>query len=338
MANHEKKKKGIKVYMPMILVIILVLAGSVYWYIDYSKYITTDDAHVDTDNVAISSKMLGRITRLLADEGDNVQQGQLLAVLDSSDLHAQKISALASIEQGKANLDQVKAKYLSDKENLNVLEIGLKQTQLDFDRAKSQMEGGVITRERFEHAQNALESANASLEAAKSQLKVSQAAIKSSEAYVETEKTRVEVIETQLENTKLYAPISGIVARRWLLPGDVVQPGQSVFTVTNPEKLWMAVYLEETKIGSIHYGQESTFTIDAFPDVDFLGKVTYIGSNTASQFSLIPPNNASGNFTKVTQRVPLKISIDGVSNGDKLSNYRILAGMSGVVKIIKERD
>ena len=334
--NEKKKRKGIRVYIPLIIVVIVVIVGAAYWYREYSKYISTDDAHVDTDNVAVSSKMLGRITDLYASEGDAVKKGELLAVLDSSDLSAQKTSALAAIEQGKANLEQVKAKYLFDKENLKILEIALKKAQLDFDRAKSQMDGGVITKEQFEHAQNALETADARLTAARSELKVSQAAIKSSETAIEADKARVEVIETQLKNVKLYAPVSGIVARRWLLPGDVVQPGQSIFTVTNPDKLWMAVYLEETKVGNLHSGQESNFTIDAFPGVLFTGKITYIGSNTASQFSLIPPNNASGNFTKVTQRVPLKISIDGVSNGSKLSDYRILAGMSGVVKIIKD--
>lgn len=335
--NGKTKKKGIRVYIPLIVVVIVVIAGAAYWYREYSKFISTDDAHIDTDNVAVSSKVLGRITDLLADEGDSVQEGALLAVLDSSDLYAQKISALAAIEQGKANLEQVKARYLFDKENLKVLEINLKKAQLDFDRAKSQMEGGVITREKYDDVRSKLEAAEATLAAAKSQLHVSQAAIKSSEAVIETEKARVAVIETQLENVKLYAPLSGVIARRWLLPGDVVQPGQSVFTVTNPDKLWMAVYIEETKISGVHNGQESDFTIDAFPGVSFSGKVIYIGSNTASQFSLIPPNNASGNFTKVTQRVPLKISIDEVSDGKNLRNYRILAGMSGVVKIIKDR-
>ena len=121
------------------------------------------------------------------------------------------------------------------------------------------------------------------------------------------------------------------------MPGDVVQPGQSVYTVTNNDKLWVAVYLEETKIAGVHTGQQTNFTIDAFPGVDFTGKVYSIGSNTASQFSLIPPNNASGNFTKVTQRVPLKVSIDGVLEGGDLSNYNVLAGMSAVVKIIKDK-
>jgi membrane fusion protein (multidrug efflux system) len=335
--NEKKKKNSFRVYIPLIIVVLLVGTGIGYWYNEYSKYISTDDAHVDTDNVSVSSKMLGRITEVFAEEGDNVEAGELLAVLDSSDLQSQKTSAMAVIEQVKATLKQVEAKYNFDKENIKVLEVSQKKAKQDFERAKLQFDGGIITKEQFEHAEIATETADATLNAAKSQLEVSQAAIKSTHASVESAEAQVQVIETQLKNTRLYAPISGIIAKRWLLPGDIVQPGQSVFTVTNDDKLWIAVYLEETKIAGVHNGQQTNFTIDAFPGVDFTGKVYSIGSNTASQFSLIPPNNASGNFTKVTQRVPLKISIDGVLNGGDLSSYKVLAGMSAVVKIVKEQ-
>lgn len=336
--EEKRKKNGFRVYIPLIIVVLIVSAGVGYWFKEYSKYISTDDAHVDTDNVSVSSKMLGRVTTVYADEGDKVNEGDLLAVLDSSDLKSQKISALAAIGQVKANLAQVEAKYNFDKENIKVLEVNLKKTQQDYERAKTQFDGGIITQEQFEHAQSANESAEATLNAAKSQLDVSQAAIKSSRASVESAEAQVQIIETQLRNTRLYSPISGIIAKRWLLPGDVVQPGQSVFTVTNNNKLWIAVYLEETKVAGVYVGQQTNFTIDAFPGVEFTGKVYSIGSNTASQFSLIPPNNASGNFTKVTQRVPLKISIDDVLEGGDLSNYKVLAGMSALVKIIKDKN
>ena len=108
------------------------------------------------------------------------------------------------------------------------------------------------------------------------------------------------------------------------------------FTITNNKNFRVIIYLEETKIAQIHMGQKSRFTVDAFSGNTFTGKIYSIGSNTASQFSLIPPSNASGNFTKVTQRVPVKISIDGTEEGNKVSSFRFLAGMSVVVKIIKD--
>lgn len=334
--KENKKKNGFRVYIPLFVVTLLVIAGGVYWYRQYTRFITTDDAHVDTDNISVSAKMLGRIVHLYADEGDKVTRGELLAELDSSDLVSQKVRAMAAIEQAQANVVQMEAKYKYDQENIKVLEVSDKKALEDYNRAKSQFDGGVITQEQYEHLQSGLESIEAQLKAARTALDVSKAGISSAKTAVGSARTQVQVFETQLQNTKLYSPIDGVVAKRWLLPGDVVQPGQSIFTVTDVHKLWVAVYLEETKIAGVHIGQTANFTIDAFPDVTFTGKVFSIGSNTASQFSLIPPNNASGNFTKVTQRVPLKISIDGTDGSDNLSSYQILAGMSAVVKIVKD--
>ncbi len=334
--KKEKKKKGIKVYIPLIVTIAIVLGGGWYWYNEYTKYTSTDDAHIDSDNYAISSKILGRIVHIYFEEGDTVKKGDLLAELDTTELHAQKIQATANLEQSKAAQLQSEAKYKYDQESIKVLQVGLAKTQEDYTRAKEQYKGDVITKEQYDHSKKAWETAKAQLDAAKSQLSVSRAQIGSSIATIETTKAQIGVISTQLNNTLLYSPVDGVVAKKWLLDGDVTQPGQNVLTVTNNNKLWVAVYLEETKMAGLHLNERSKLEIDAYPGVTFLGKIIQLSSNTASQFSLIPPNNASGNFTKVTQRVPLKISIDGTNNSVPLSKYKLLAGMSVVVKIIKD--
>jgi membrane fusion protein, multidrug efflux system len=336
--NKEPGKKSrLKVYIPVFLVILLILAASVYWLRQYSRYIKTDDAYIDTENISVSSKLMGHIVQLYADEGDSVQKGKLLAELDSNDILAQKEHAIALKQQSEANLAQSRAQYMYNKENIKVLEVGYNKAKSDYERAKSQYDGGVIPEEQYDHIRIAFKTAGVQLEAAKKQLKVSEAQISTARAAVESANAQIAIIETQLKNTKLISPISGIIAKRWLLPGDLAQPGQSVFTVTNNHKLWVLVYLEETKIANVHLNQQSHFTIDAFPGVTFTGKVFSVGSNTASQFSLIPPNNASGNFTKITQRIPVKISIDGTNDKTPLSSYDILAGMSVVVKIMKDR-
>ncbi len=337
MSENSKKKNNLRVYIPLIIVIALVVFGGYYWYSEYTKYISTDDALVDTDNISVSAKMLGRIVHVYTDEGENVKEGQLLAELDSSDLVAQKLQAQVMIEQAQANLLQAQAKLHYDIENIKVLEVDDNKAQDDLKRASAQFDGGVLTEEQFQDFESVHETTKAKLKAAKTALGVSRAAINTAKAAVELAKAQLQVVKTQLENTKLVAPIDGVIAKRWLLPGDVVQPGQSIFTVTNDKKLWVTVYLEETKIATVHKGQDALFELDAFPGVSFSGKVFQISSNTASQFSLIPPNNASGNFTKVTQRVPLKISIDGASGGQSLASLHILAGMSAVVKIIEEK-
>ncbi|NVN93997.1 MAG: HlyD family secretion protein [Bacteroidetes bacterium] len=330
-----EKNKNLKVYIPLTIVILGVIIGIVFWYMDYSKYITTDDAHVESDIVSVSSKILGRISKIYVQEGDTIQAGMLLAELDSTDISAQKQLAIAAKAQTEASKAQAEAKYASDQANIKVMEVALSRAQEDFDRAKTQFAGDVISKEQFDHSKKSLETAQAQLDAAKSQLQVSMSQITSSGKAIESSAAQVEVIKTQLNNTKLYAPSNGIIAKRWLLPGDIVQAGQAIYTISNNSKFWIIVYLEETKLTNLHLGQSARFGIDAFPDVSFTGKIFSIGSNTASQFSLIPANNASGNFTKVTQRVPIKISIDAASNGENISTIHLLSGMSSVVKIIK---
>jgi membrane fusion protein, multidrug efflux system len=332
----ESKSNKLRVYIPLVLVIIAVLAGAWYWYNDYAKYITTDDAHVDADNVSIGSKILGRISAIHGDEGDFVKQGSLLADLDSTDMISQRNQSLTLKAQAMANLVQAEAKYSSDQKSIKVLEIGLERAAEDLNRAKSQSEGGVITSEQFDHTKKSYETASAQLDAAKAQLTVSKSMISTAAASVESAGAQVKVLDTQLRNTRLYAPFDGIIAKRWLMPGDVVQPGQSVLTLTISKNLWIVAFLEETKISDVKQGQDVRFTIDAFDGVKFRGKVFLIGSTTASVFSLIPANNASGNFTKVTQRIPVRISIESTDNNQDISSFNILSGMSAVVKIIRK--
>jgi membrane fusion protein, multidrug efflux system len=332
----EIKKSKLKVYIPLTLVILAVLIGGWYWYRDYTRYITTDDAHIDADNVSVGSKILGRISAIHGEEGEFVKQGTLLAELDSTDMISQRNQSISFRDQAAANLVQSEAKYSSDQKSLKVLEISLERATEDLNRAKSQSEGGVITTEQFDHIKKAYETAQAQLDAAKAQLIVSKSTISTSSAAVEAANSQVKVLDTQLKNTKLYAPADGVIARRWLLPGDIVQPGQSVLTLTISKNLWVVAFLEETKIAEVKQGQNVLFTIDAFDGVKFSGRVFLVGSTTASVFSLIPANNASGNFTKVTQRIPVRISIDKADNNKDISTFNMLSGMSAVVKIIRK--
>jgi membrane fusion protein, multidrug efflux system len=333
--KQEKNSKGIRVYIPLILIVLLVLIGVWYWYRDYSRYITTDDAHVDADNVSVGTKILGRIANLYAKESDFVVKGTLLADLDSTDLISQKNQSVAQTEQAKANLAQAEAKYKSDQMSIKVLEINLDKATEDLTRAKNQFDGGVITQEQFDHINKAYETAKAQLDAAKAQLLVSKSSITTASTLIETANAQVKVVESQLKNTKLYAPADGVISKKWLMPGDVAQPSQSVFSLTISKNLWVVAYPEETKISEIKSGQSVKFTIDAFPDLKFNGKVFMVGSSTASVFSLIPASNASGNFTKVTQRIPVKISIDSTDSGENVSSLNILSGMSVEVRILK---
>src|ERR1035437_9013769 len=138
--KEESKNNRFRVYIPLAFVIIIVLSGAWYWYRDYSMYITSDDAHVDADNVSIGAKIMGRISSVYANEGDLVKQGMLLADLDSTDMVAQRNQTLALSAQAQANLAQSEVKYNSDQMSIKVMEINLERSSEDMNRAKNQSE------------------------------------------------------------------------------------------------------------------------------------------------------------------------------------------------------
>jgi membrane fusion protein (multidrug efflux system) len=330
------KKKKSRVWIPIGGISIIVILTGIYFYRDYARYISSDDAKIESDNVSVSSKIMGRINLLHANEGDSVDSGMLLVELDSADLYAQKKMELAAKQQQVAARSQSEASYISEQENIKVQQINFAKAQEDFNRAKEQFKGDVITREQFDHFKNAFEAAQAQLDAVKSKLLVSRAQINSAIASVAGAEAKVGVINSQLNNTRIYASMNAIVAKRWLLPGDIAQPGQGILSLTSTTNRWVSIYLEETKISDISIGQKMKFTVDAYPSVTFTGKISFIGSNTAAQFSLIPASNASGNFTKVTQRIPVKATIDGTEDNSPLSRYELRSGMSVVAKIIRK--
>jgi membrane fusion protein, multidrug efflux system len=334
-SRNSSKGRKVRAYTMLGIVVLAVVIAGWYWYRQYTRYNSTDDAYIDADRVSVSSKILGRIIRIYANEGDTIVAGQLLVDLDSSDLQAQRIQAMAGRDQSTASVTQATAKYELDQKNIRVQEISVEKAKEDLDRASVQYEGKVISKEQFDHINKAYQSALAQLDASRAQLVVSRSQIESASLSIKTALAQIGTIETSLHNTRIFAPSGGRIAKRWLLPGDVVQPGQSVFTITNDSLIWVTSFFEETKVGGLRQGQPGEFTVDAFPGVTFYGKLFNIGTNTAAQFSLIPPSNASGNFTKVTQRIPVKISIDSCSNADKSIKKRLVSGMSVVVKIYK---
>lgn len=334
--NKNNKNKRFRAYIALTLVVVALVVFGWQWYKHYTTFITTDDSYVDADKVAVSPKILGRITNIYAAEGDSVTKGKLLVELDSSDLVAQKQQALAATNQAAAAVNQSVAKYNFDQLSIKVQEVAVEKAKEDMDRATLQYQGQILTKEQYDHARKAYESAQAQFNAAKAQMSVSKSMIESAQSSIKTAVAQVSTIESQLRNTRIYAPSSGTIAKRWQLPGDIAQPGQPIFTITKDSALYITSFFEETRIAYLHLGKKVEFTIDAFPDVTFSGKVIYIAANTASQFSLISPNNASGNFTKVTQRIPMRISILNWDKKDKYPNLRLVAGMSAFLKIRRD--
>jgi len=302
-ANNKPIYKKKSLYIGIILILIVVGAG-VYWYLGNLGYASTDDAFISANKLNLSAKMLGRVVHLYAAEGDEVKQGELLAELDSTDL-------VARYNQAKTTLGNVKI-------SISLSKINLEQAQSDFNRAKYQYKNNVIPQVEFDHIQT--------------RLKAAQAQYKLAQSRIPTIKAQLNVIKTELANTKLYSTINGVVAKKWVLKGEVVAPGQSIYTIYNLKNIWVTAELQETELNYISIGDTVQINVDAYPNEKFIGKIFQIGNNTAAQFSLIPPSNASGNFTKVTQRISIKISIEKI-NKNRNFRYGLLPGMSVEIKI-----
>jgi membrane fusion protein (multidrug efflux system) len=297
--------RNFKIVIPLFILVLGIALVTWQYYINARDFITTDDAYIDGNRVSISAKILGRIDRLLVDESDTVRQGQVLVKLDDSDLRAQERQAQASLALSR--------------ENISLAEVSLARALTDFQRASTQFKEKIIPKEQFDHAQSEYESAKARSSIASAQTLAA--------------KAQLGIIETQLNNTVITSPMNGVVSKRWALVGDVVQPGQPIFSVYDLKNIWVTANLEETSLAALRSSDKVEITVDSYPNVKFSGKVFQIGSNTASQFSLIPPNNASGNFTKITQRVPVKISIERTAGADPQQRVDLLPGMSVEVKV-----
>jgi membrane fusion protein (multidrug efflux system) len=294
-----------RVLIPFFILVIVAALVIWYWYVNLRGYVSTDDAYIDGNSVSLGSKILGKITKLSVDEGDTVITGQVLVNLDDSDLKAQE--------------EQAKAVLVHSNESVTLAKTNLDKARDDFQRTNVLFQSGTTSKEQFDHDKKAFEAAQAQYNIALAQVGVA--------------KSQLGVIQTQLKNTVITSPIDGMIAKKWAMPGDVVQPSQPIFSIYDLKNIWITAYLEETKFASLQLNDPVEISVDAYPRRHFSGKVFQFGSGTASQFSLIPPNNASGNFTKLTQRIPVKISISEEDPALKDQPALLLPGMSVEIKI-----
>lgn len=325
--------------LPLIILAVVVLAGlgaGFVWWLQARHYEATEDAFIDTNVSQVSAQVAGRTVRILVDDNQLVQQGQLLVELDPRDwqvkldqAEAQRGSAAAQLQQAQAmvgvqqaNLDQARA-------NVQVAAADQMQAQQDFDRFHA-INPQAISRQQLDNATAMLRSGNAKLDAAKQTVNGAQAQLASAEAQLAAAQASlrnadvgVENAQLQLSYTRITAPQRGRVARRSIEPGNYVTPGQALMAIV-PLETWVTANFKETQLTDMKPGQPVSISIDAFPDTSFRGKVESFQPGTGSVFSALPVENATGNWVKVLQRVPVKIVFDD----DRVQNLPLGAGMS----------
>lgn len=306
MENSENKKinKG-QLILIVFLSFIIICLSAAFYFKNHRPYVWTNDALVDAFTVDISPDILARIVSLDVDEGDVVKKGQPISYLLDDILIAQK-------NESEANI-------LKLKQEIKVEEALLEKIKNDYIRAEQGIIDQVITFQEYDHRQKDYFAQVAKTDYAKANLEYAEKMLK--------------VIEAKLDHTIVLAPIDGVVAKRWVYTGDVMNPGQTMFTLNDLNRLWVVANLEEKKLRHVKIGSEVDVLIDAYPGYVFKGKVFVIQGGAASQFALIPQDNATGNYTKVEQRIPIKISFDKPSNFPINTPLYLFPGMSVEVKI-----
>ena len=301
--NSVKQKFHIYVISGLTLVI-LILGGWIFWK-QHKVSVWTNDAVIDAFTVDISPDILARIVSLDVDEGDYVKKGHKIATLLDDILEAKK-------KEGEANV-------LKWMQAVRIEEALLEKIKNDYTRAEVGIQDEVITIQEFDHRQKDYAAQSAKLDYTKANLLHAEKMLK--------------VVMAELDHTTVVSPMNGVIAKRWVYTGDVMNPGQTMFTMNDLDRIWVLAKLEERKLRHIQLGSKVDISVDAYPGYIFPGEVFVIQGGAASQFSLIPQDNATGNYTKVEQRIPVKISIKKPKDFPQGKVCYLLPGMSCEVKI-----
>jgi membrane fusion protein (multidrug efflux system) len=345
-----RRKKRRAIIIACIVGAVVLLAGGAYglYYYRTGRYlIETDDAYTQADNVIVAAQVSGYIETLLVTDNQQVQRGQVLARIDpriyqaevdqaQSDFVSASVNvanAAAQIELQKAVIVQADAQTKSD-------EAALAFAQEEYDRyaklAKT-LAGTVQDKQRtgaqLQQAQANLEKSKATAETERRRLTVLQSAQDQAEAAVGKAQATLDQAKVNLGYTEIKAPIDGMVGDRKAEAGQYVQPGTRLLTLVPMQAIYVIANYKETQLDRMHVGQAVEMTIDAYPGVTVHGHVDSLAPGSGAQFALLPPENATGNFTKIVQRVPIKILIDP---NDPLHD-RLRPGLS-VLPTVDTRD
>lgn len=334
--NGNGKKRKIVIGLLAAFLLIGAAGGGYYWYYS-TKYVSTDDARISGTIVSISSKVSGKVGQLMVAEGDMVKAGQVLARIDPQDIVAQRAQAEAALAAAKANYEQLvngsrpqeiqQAKAAVDQAKAN-----LDNAALNYDRMEKLFRDGAISASQRDNALTAYQVARESYNGATQTLDLAvtgarEETIRAAAAQVKQAEAAVSVLNLNYGDTTIVSPVDGVVALKSVNPGEVVVYGQPLFSVIDRNDIWVNARIEETYIGKLQIGQLVEYTIDGYPGRTFYGRIYDLGNAATSVFALIPTENSSNNFTKVTQRIPIKISLP--ENSDVI--FR--PGMSVIIKV-----
>ena len=346
----KKNKNNKKV--PIIIGVLVVLAttyGTIK-FLHSQSHESTDDAQIEKNMNPIIPRVTGYITKVYVNDNDYVKKGDTLFTIDTKDYLVKLEDAKAALAAAQSNLEVSKADAGSALANVSVSDanvqsaggnietakIKLGRTTNDFERYNNLYKNHSITKQQFEQALAAKQEAESQLRILQDQQKASsfQKSVIIAKSKVSSKQTEVaaanikraqamlDAAQLNLDYTVVTASIDGQVSKIALQEGQLVQPGQALFYIINNQEAWVIANFKETQLDKMKMGQKVTLKVDAYPDTDFEGEITSFSPATGSKFSLLPPDNATGNFVKTIQRLPVKISLTTANDPEKIKLLR----------------
>lgn len=348
MENHPntptpaKKKSPLKL---ILFLVVLVVAG----YFGYRKasyalsHESTDNAQVETQLIPVLPRVAGYVKSIAVKDYDSVKAGQLVVELDDAELQTQLVqlqadyqAALADLSNAKAALNNALISLRVNKGDIDINKVKLEKALKDYNRNKNLFAESAVTQKQLDDAHydyetlsKELDNSHNDLASAESRISVLQAAVQKAEANIQVKKAQIDQQQLKLSYTKVYAPQAGKIGKKNISLGQYVQAGAPLFTIVNDTTYWIVANFKENQINRLHPGMPVDIEVDAYPDMKLKGSVESLSVATGARFALLPPDNASGNFVKVTQRVPVKIAINDLTQYKEV----LRAGLSVYVSV-----
>ncbi|WP_420978631.1 HlyD family secretion protein [Burkholderia gladioli] len=336
----------------LILIAIVAAIAGLVWLVHWwtvGRFIeSTNDAYLQADSMTAAPKVSGYVTDVYVRDNQSVKAGDPLVKLDVRQYQVSLQNSQASVDARRADIARTQADIAQQRANLEqaqaqaqVSSINLKHASEEYARYAPLAATGAETHERIadlkntrDQAQATLAANNASIAAARAQINSSTAQLQQAQAQLEAAQASAAQSQLDLDNTVVRSTLDGRVGDRTVRVGQYVQPGTRLLTVVPVQDIYLVANFKETQVGRMRVGQPVTLHVDALPDRTLHGTVNSFSPGTGSQFALLPPDNATGNFTKIVQRVPVRIHVDT----DDETRRVLLPGLSVDVNVDTRDD
>jgi membrane fusion protein, multidrug efflux system len=334
-SGNGKRKRA--AFILLILLLTACFFGLQLW-VKSKTHVETDNAFIESHVYTISSRVPGNVLKVMVRDNQSVKRGDLLVELDEADFQLRVKNATAQLNIAKNETSSTYALADAAKAALNSDRAKLEQADLDLQRGRTLYKKEVIAKEQLDRLETARKVAAAKLAETEGSVRRALALLGltgtgAKDATISRKEAELDENKRNLSYTRIYAPADGFITKKSVEPGNNIQAGQPLMALVALNGAWVTANYKESQLAYVRPGQKVEFKVDTYPGITFTGKVDSIMAGTGSAFSLLPPENATGNYVKVVQRIPVKILVDASSDPKHL----LRVGMSVVPTILTER-